>query len=570
MSVSTFSVAVSFATEKALKSRAAPPFCYLKRAKQLRYRLSWLLFLLVILLAIATPFDSYAETRIAFLISNWKYAEASSSLSNSSSDAISLGDELRRDGFEVDVKENLKKQDMQTAIEQFKSKVKAGTTALFFFSGIGLEYKRQSYIIPINAEIWKEADIKRDGVNLDSLLSDLAANAAGVKIVIIDAARRNPFERNFREDGSRGLAAIDAPPGSLIMLSATPGKLVPDNAAESGRFVNELLRQIRQPGSAEDTFNRTRLGVYNKSRGEQVPWVSSSLLGEFSFASGGPAATSQETAPKAPPTRQAQAEIAASPAKPAVAVTPGSVVASASSPAGFTFRDCEGCPELVVVPGGSFTMGSSEAPSEMPHHTVKIPHAFAIGRFEVTFAEWDRCVEVGDCRYQPGDHGWGRARIPVADVSWEDANAYLNWLSHKTGETYRLPSEAEWEFAARGGTSSRFWWGHDQGTENANCTGCGPQSQGKPIAVGSFKPNAFGLYDTSGNVAEWVQDCWNESYKGAPGDGSSWLAGNCGLRVLRGGSFGSKAQYVRSPARFRYDSDVRYLANGFRVLRELR
>ena len=242
--------------------------------------------------------------------------------------------------------------------------------------------------------------------------------------------------------------------------------------------------------------------------------------------------------------------------------------ASALSPAGFKFKDCDFCPPLVVVPRGEFTMGSSEHPHEKPTHKVKITSAFAIGQYEVTYEEWDRCVDAGSCRYRPEFHG--SPREAIGNLSWDDANTYLKWMSEKTGQVYRLPSEAEWEYAARAGTGKRYWWGDEAGSGKANCTDCGSASNGQPSAVGSYKPNSFGLYDTAGNMAEWVQDCWNESYQGAPADGSAWTKGNCGLRGLRGGSFGNKSSFIRSSSRFRYDSDVRYEANGFRVLRELR
>ena len=242
--------------------------------------------------------------------------------------------------------------------------------------------------------------------------------------------------------------------------------------------------------------------------------------------------------------------------------------ASASSPAGYKFKDCDFCPPLVVVPNGEFTMGSNEHPHEKPTHKVRISRPFAIGQYEVTYAEWDRCVEMGACRYRPERQG--SPREAISNLSWDDAVIYVKWLSEKTGQVYRLPSEAEWEYAARAGSGKRFWWGDEAGSGNANCSDCGSGTNGQPSAVGSYKPNAFGLYDTAGNIAEWVQDCWNESYLGAPADGSAWMKGNCGLRGLRGGSFGNKATYVRSSSRFRYDSDVRYEANGFRVLRELR
>ena len=258
-----------------------------------------------------------------------------------------------------------------------------------------------------------------------------------------------------------------------------------------------------------------------------------------------------------PPTQVATAEPAPSPL----------LKVSATSPAGFKFRECAVCPELVVVGKGEFAMGADEHPDEKPTHKVKISNPFAIGQYEVTHAEWEGCVEAGACSYRPNYQG--SPNDAIGNLSWDDANTYLKWLSEKTGQVYRLPSEAEWEYASRAGTAKPFWWGNEVGSGKANCADCGSGTNGKTAAVGSYKPNAFGLYDTSGNVAEWVADCWNESYKGAPADGSAWLSGNCRLRVLRGGYFGSKSQSIRPAARFRYQSDVRYLGNGFRVLREL-
>ena len=273
-------------------------------------------------------------------------------------------------------------------------------------------------------------------------------------------------------------------------------------------------------------------------------------------------------APAQPPERPAPEKAPNQRVAKADPVAPPLPDASATSPAGFTFKDCDFCPQLVVVPNGEFQMGSSEHPHEKPAHRVRIPRPFAIGQYEVTYAQWDRCVDAGACRYRPEHQG--SPGDAIGNLSWDDANAYLKWMSEQTGQIYRLPSEAEWEYAARAGVNKRFWWGDEAGSGKANCSDCGAGTKGQPSAAGSFKPNPFGLYDTAGNMAEWVQDCWNESYQGAPADGSAWMKGNCGLRGLRGGSFGNKSTYIRSPARFRYDSDVRYEANGFRVLRELR
>jgi formylglycine-generating enzyme required for sulfatase activity len=233
------------------------------------------------------------------------------------------------------------------------------------------------------------------------------------------------------------------------------------------------------------------------------------------------------------------------------------------------FRDCPDCTEMVVVPSGDFDMGGREMPFESPPHKVTIAASFAIARRETTFAEWDACVADGGCSHKPDDQGWGRGNQPVIDVSWQDAKSFVAWLAKKTGKNYRLPSEAEWEYAARAGTVQKFWWGKDAGKSNANCDGCGDVSLHKTMPVGSFRPNGFGLYDTSGNAYEWVEDCWNDSYAKAPKDGTAWTSGQCSQRVLRGGSFANNFSAATSAARFRYDLDVRYYANGFRVARDL-
>jgi formylglycine-generating enzyme required for sulfatase activity len=248
------------------------------------------------------------------------------------------------------------------------------------------------------------------------------------------------------------------------------------------------------------------------------------------------------------------------------------VVAQRDQPSldpGEIFRDCEACPELVVVPPGDFTMGSNDTPYEKPEHAITIRRSFAIGRREVTFAEWDQCADAGICKHRPDDHGWGRGDRPAINISWDDAKLFVAWLSQKTGQKYRLPSEAEWEYAARAGTKTPFWWGREAGTGHAQCDTCGSPASKQVAVTGSFRPNGFGLYDTAGNAAEWVEDCWNDNYRNAPKDGAAWTSGDCRLRVLRGGNFLSKATEVRSASRFRYDVDVRYYANGFRVMRDL-
>ena len=236
------------------------------------------------------------------------------------------------------------------------------------------------------------------------------------------------------------------------------------------------------------------------------------------------------------------------------------------------FRDCTGCPELVVVPPGSFRMGSpGSGGNEGPEHDVTIARPFAVGVYEVTFDEWEACVSDGGCGgYRPDDEGWGRGNRPVVNVSWDDAKGYVEWLSGKTGKGYRLLSESEWEYVARGGTVTRYWWGDDIGSGRANCDGCGSRWDGKRTSpVGAFSGNGYGLYDVHGNVWEWVEDCWNDSYVGAPGDGRAWDSGQCGRRVLRGGSWGDRPRSFRSANRNWNATGDRSFVVGFRVARTL-
>ena len=244
---------------------------------------------------------------------------------------------------------------------------------------------------------------------------------------------------------------------------------------------------------------------------------------------------------------------------------------------GKPFRDCGDCPELVMVPAGSFDMGAPEAGKNIalaraqPVHRVTIAKPFAMGRYEVTFDEWEACHKAGACEKDPNDHEWGKGRRPVINVSVPDVEGYLTWLGKKTGKTYRLPSEAEWEYAARAGTKTLFSWGDAAGKDNANCRTCAPEISTMTYEVGQYRPNPWGLHDVHGNVWEWTQDCWNESYKGAPADGSAWRSGDCLWRVQRGGSW----YYVDTNLQSAYRAKYAAAANGFsygigfRVVREL-
>ena len=250
------------------------------------------------------------------------------------------------------------------------------------------------------------------------------------------------------------------------------------------------------------------------------------------------------------------------------------------------FQDCAtgstDCPQMVVAPAGRFLMGSPASAAvrdrnEGPQHPVTVER-FAASRYDVTFANWRACVAGGGCKdnLSPSRHGSNRDDIPVTNVSWDDAQQYVSWLSRETGQSYRLLTEAEWEYAARGVTRTdtnykTYPWGNDVGEGNANCYGCESRpGGGQPSPIGSFKPNAFGLYDVVGNVFQWVEDCYHATYGGAPATAfPAWAGGDCTLRVLRGGSYGSPPPFVRSALRFRNNPAYRADFLGFRVARTL-
>jgi formylglycine-generating enzyme required for sulfatase activity len=249
-----------------------------------------------------------------------------------------------------------------------------------------------------------------------------------------------------------------------------------------------------------------------------------------------------------------------------------------------SFTECDSCPEMVVVPAGSFTMGSpggeaARGVEEGPQHTVTFAHPFAVGRFAVMFAQWDACVAGGGCNgYKPDDAGWGRGRMPVILVSWDDAKAYVAWLSRKTGKPYRLLSEAEREYVTRAGTTTPYWWGSSISSEQANYdrdTWDGDSVvryyPKETVPVDSFAPNPWGLYQVHGNVYDWVEDCYHDRYDGAPSDGSAWTAGDCTQRVLRGGGWSLEPSYLRSAARHRmpFASEIHPDDAGIRVARTL-
>lgn len=257
--------------------------------------------------------------------------------------------------------------------------------------------------------------------------------------------------------------------------------------------------------------------------------------------------------------------------------------APAADPA---FRDCPACPLMMTVPAGELMMGSPESESrrgsdEGPQHKVQIPRPFAIGKYEVTFAEWDACVAKGGCRHKPSDEGWGRGKHPVINISYDDAQQFVAWLASTSGKPYRLPTEAEWEYAARAqsiatATTQPFSTGATVGYKQANYDANFVYAAGRigiyrqrTMEIGSLPRNAFGLHEMHGNVWEWVEDCYRPDYRDAPADGAAVKSSDCKLRVLRGGAWNYYPWMLRSAARYATPGEVRLNNAGLRVARSL-
>ena len=338
-------------------------------------------------------------------------------------------------------------------------------------------------------------------------------------------------------------------------------------AYPKGRFValaQARIARLRAAGADAGGASATA-----PAAAARVPAPSAAATSPLVPAAAGAGANASASASAAPPSRARTSAPASAPAQAAAATS--EAASDSAKAAGGELHDCPACPVLVSLTPGPYTMGSNTSdPSEKPAHRVSLSTPFAIGKYEVTVAQWKACADAGTCARLSQEVA-ADPNAPARDVSWDDVQQYLKWLGAASGKVYRLPSEAEWEYAARGGTATAYWWGAQMTQGKANCKECGAPSHNEgPAPVGSFAANPYGLYDMNGSVWEWVADCWHNSYKDAPADGRVWDGPNCSARVIRGGSWREGAPYMVSSTRFKYDASVRHSQNGFRVARSLK
>ena len=555
-----------------------------------------------------------AAGRVALVVGNGTYA-AIGALPNPGNDAADMASALGRLGFDVTTVRDADLAGMNESLRLFARASAGADVAVVFFAGHGLEVDGVNYLVPVDARLERDTDVEYEALALDRVLR--ATSGAALRVVILDACRNNPLARSMQRTGaarsvSRGsFGELDEAllgEETLVAYAAAAGTTAADGDGRNSPYTTALLAYLEQPLELSALFRRVRAQVLQATDGEQRPHEYGSLLREHYLggASGPGTATvadglsatalaQQETVfwqsiVNSTTAADFEAYLRQYPAGAFRALATNRLSAlrgvSANAPgnrpaadppaqreAGAVFRDCPACPELVVVPAGRFQMGCVSGHDcrgdERPVHEVEMA-SFALGVYEVTFDQYERFARATR-RDRPNDRRWGRGARPVINVRWEDATAYAAWLSEETGAEYRLPSESEWEYAARAGSTTRYAWGNDIGRNRANCDGCRSRwDDDRTAPAGSFAANGWGLHDMHGNVWEWVEDCWYSNYAGAPRDGSARTSGgNCGGRVLRGGSWADNPRNLRSANRYGVHTRRRHGSYGFRVARTL-
>lgn len=545
--------------------------------------------------------DGVPAPGVALVIGNADYP--GQPLASAASDAHAVAAALAARGYTVMQYDNLSRDGLLQALQAWRGRLAPGGGNLFYFAGHGMQTGASMRLLGVDAAMEQPATLMTRAVELGQVLAAGAtALGSATNMVLLDTCLDNPF--------GAAIATLPAPPAGMLLATASrPGGIALDHAGQ-GIWTRALLQVLAEGNGAfippapiavaEATTMEHRRGVLPKDSSEQVEltfWDSvkdSTHAGDYEaylqaypngrFAGLARArierlkasAPKAETPKAAPAPEKPRPPVVKRPADspPATTAPPAETARPVSVPsqmqkAGSDVRDCPACPVLAVIAPGAFSMGSSSSdPSEKPPHRVTVEAPFAIGRTEVTVEQWNACVEAGAC---PRVTEAARApNTPARDISWDDAQLYVKWLTKVSGKPYRLPTEAEWEFAARGGTSTRYWWGDDMRRGSANCKDCGdPWKADAPAPVASFAANAFGLHDMNGSVWEWVEDCWHSSYKNAPADARAWTESFCPVHVIRGGSWRDGASYMPATTRFKYDGSVRHSQNGFRVARDM-
>ena len=519
--------------------------------------------ILLLLCCYFFSFSCYSkqEQRFALVIGNSEYKV--SPLKNPVNDSRDMANSLREYGFSVIERNNLTVKQIGSTLREFRSKLTPGSVALVFYAGHGIQIKGENYLPAVDADIVSEEDVPNQSLSTRQIMDVLADAKSRMNLVFLDACRDNPFARSFRSS-SRGLGRESAPSGTLISFATRPGSTAADGDGRNGLYTSVLLQQIKNSDHQpiEQILKRLVTGVKTASKGQQEPWMEGSIEGDFCFGmcNAGTAMNSPQNSPANLTNTQTNTQT-------------NTMAASIYQPKlpneRQSFKDCKDCPEMLQIPAGIFQMGDrgsplsySSAPTDrhaLPQHGVSVS-SFLMGKYEVTQEQWQAVMGNLPSKTQI-------SALPVENISWDESQEFVKKLSQKTGKRYRLPTEAEWEYAARGGNENDYPFGPSQ-NEFGQYAWFKGNSDNKSHPVGEKLPNNFGLYDIFGNVWEWTQDCWNPNYVRAPTDGSAWTTGDCSRRGMRGGSWYSIQPDLNASGRNWDATSVKFPGFGIRVARD--
>jgi len=477
--------------------------------------------------------------RVALVIGNSQYAHAP--LRNPGNDAEAMARLLQQVGFVVTLLQDANQEKFESAVKTFSQQLSKNSVGLFYFSGHGMQVNGKNYLLPVGAAISAEEDVKYRAVPADWVQERMEATRNALNMLILDACRDNPLTRQWRS-GQQGLAPMQAGLGAdtLIAFATQPGQVAADGREQHSPFTRHLLQQLPVPGlDVRQVLLRVRAAVVQETGGKQRPQEWDSRTREFRFVE---AAAAPATGPQV-----------------AVGVYPPSPPPEPSK----TLRNSMGM-DFVLIPAGEFQMGSNAETvfaNEKPVHTVRISRAFYLGKYEVTQGQWQAVMGNNPSRFK------GDANLPVENISWEKAQEFIRRLNaRENGVVYRLPTEAEWEYAARAGTTTEYSFGNDArqlGTYAWYYGNAGEQT----YVVGQKQPNTWGLYDMHGNVWEWVHDWYGPYTAAAVVNPTGPTAGSS--RVLRGGGWIYDAADCRSANRDYAAPGNRDDNLGLRLLREV-
>lgn len=572
----------------------------------------WIIFAVALWMSLLGASAAHAEKRVALVIGNSAY-QSVTPLTNPVTDATDMSRLLERLGFEVHTLANAGFDEMRRAFISFGEQARGADFAVIFFAGHGMETGGENWLIPVDAKLASDIDIPSETIGLQTIMRAVS-NTTKVGLIILDACRNNPFrpkkqQADLARTVDRGFARVEPSDNVLVAYAARDGTTAKDGSGRNSPFTTALLKYLETPGrELRFMLADIRDDVMAATNKQQQPFIYGSLSGQPIYLK-----AAVVVAPITPPNEVkpkpcGRAVVASVSLRRANAWTTGDECALIPKD---VFRECDDCPEMVVVPAGSFAMGSpadekGRNDNEGPQRRVEISEAFAVGRFHVTvdqFAAFIKATGHGagsECRTfedNKFDNRTGRSwqnpgisqtgMHPATCLSWSDAKAYVAWLSKTTDRPYRLLSEAEWEYAARAGSTTRYHFGNDEsdmcrygnGLDEAAKAAISAVREWNAVPckdgfaftspVGSFAANAFGLSDMHGNAWTWVADCQKDTYAGAPTDGAAVTSGDCARRVLRGGSWISIPQGLRAANRYGYAPAARVSLNGLRVARTL-